>query len=97
MKKNDQLLERDRKITEFLNNFSTEQLALTNQKLELQNNVASLLQFISRGILNQQNLTSNNISASALGDMKDELAFKQEQTQNSESTLVRLKQGILIF
>ena len=89
LKKDENAVEKSRKIDEFLDRFPSEQEKMIEEKKILQMNVVNLLEFLSKNIVNEQNINAE-ANPTLLADMKDELKFKQEQTQNSEVTLTKL-------
>lgn len=95
----EKLVERDKKITDFLAQFPQDKAEALAMKDALQTSVVGLLQHISKGVAVQQTLGGASASAAAptsaaLGDMKDELLFKQGQMQNSEQTLGHLQREL---
>jgi chromosome segregation ATPase len=91
----EKLVERDKKITEFLTTFPQERTDAQTQKDNLQASIVGLLNHISKGMGVQQSLQAANVpSSAALGDLKDELGFKKEQMQNSEQTLSHLQKEL---
>jgi intraflagellar transport protein 74 len=81
------LYQKEREISEFMEKFEEDKTTYEGQINEHQTTIAALLEHMQRTMIRQNNLPS----AAQYKDKKDELAFKQGQVENAETTYARLK------
>lgn len=86
------IYEREKKMTEFLENYPQEYNTAQNEYQSLQTLIVDLLKHISKGIDTSSSLSS--VDAEKLNEMKAELSFKEEKMKNSAETLAVLKKDL---
>ena len=81
------LYKKEKEINEFTEKFEQEKQEYEKEIKENQNLIAQLLEHMQKTLARQNKLPSQ----AQVTDMKDDLKFKQELLENSETTAARLK------
>ncbi|KAL9641542.1 hypothetical protein ABK040_013463 [Willaertia magna] len=82
-----ELLQKEQVFSKYINNYGPEKSKELAEITEAQELIVQLLEHISINMSNHENLPTKT----KLDDMKDDLEFKQEQKNISQSTLERLR------